>query len=96
MDCRRANYEDSRSNERRRGSEKHNEDDKNYRKHGEDVEEERGSRRHGKVDEERGSRETQRERHLDYKRARYDDSRSSERRRYENDRHNDGCSRHRD
>ncbi|KAM0973790.1 hypothetical protein ACFX2C_017069 [Malus domestica] len=36
------------------------------------------------------------ERQLDYKRARYDDSRSSERRRYENDRHNDGRSRHRD
>ncbi|KAJ4708155.1 Serine/arginine repetitive matrix protein 2 [Melia azedarach] len=62
------------------------EDDHKYRRHGRDDEElQRASRRHGNgEEEERASKSNEGDRQADYsKRVRYDDSRSSERKRYE-------------
>ncbi|KAM5566226.1 hypothetical protein ABKV19_019945 [Rosa sericea] len=87
MDYKRAKYDESRSSERRRHeTDRHNEEERKSRRHGED-EGERRNRRHGKLEEQQGSKEIERDRQ---------DSRSSERRRYENVKHNDGRSRHRD
>ncbi|KAL3586862.1 hypothetical protein D5086_013729 [Populus alba] len=77
------------------------EEDDDYRRHGKNEVDQRygsGSRRHGRGDkEEQGSRGHERDKQIDHsKRSRYDDSRFSERKRYENDRRDDDRARYRD
>ncbi|CAK7353058.1 unnamed protein product [Dovyalis caffra] len=91
----------ARDGEDRRGRryQRDEEEDDNYRRHGKnDVDQRYGSRRHGRgVEEEQGSRGHERGRQIDHsKRSRYDDSRSSERKRYENDKRDDERLRYRD
>lgn len=77
------------------------EEDDDYRRHGKNEVDQRygsGSRRHGRGEkEEQGSRGHERDKQIDHsKRSRYDDSRFSERKRYENDRRDDDRVRYRD
>ena len=75
------------------------EEDDDYRRHGKnEVDQRYGSRRHGRGGkEEQGSRGHERDKQIDHsKRSRYDDSRSSERKQYENYRRDDDRVRYRD
>lgn len=77
------------------------EEDDDYRRHGKNEVDQRygsGSRRHGRGEkEEQGGRGHERDKQIDHsKRSRYDDSRFSERKRYENDRRDDDRVRYRD
>lgn len=75
------------------------EEDDDYRRHGKnEVDQRYGSRRHGRGEkEEQGSRGHERDKQIDHsKRSRYDDSRFSERKRYENDKRDDDRVRYRD
>ncbi|KAB5553175.1 hypothetical protein DKX38_010486 [Salix brachista] len=75
------------------------EEDDDYRRHGKnEVDQRYGSRRHGRGGkEEQGSRGHERDKQIDQsKRSRYDDSRSSERKQYENYRRDDDRVRYRD
>ncbi|KAF8396218.1 hypothetical protein HHK36_017831 [Tetracentron sinense] len=77
------------------GSRRHKRDE--HGKHGKYEEEHHGSRRHGRDnEEERGSRSHEKDRQMAAKRVRYEDSRSSDRRRYGNNSYDDGRSSHRD
>ncbi|TXG72731.1 hypothetical protein EZV62_001310 [Acer yangbiense] len=89
---------DGEEDHRMRKRQRDEEEDYKYRKHEKDDEELlKGSRRHGRGEEEDGgSKSLERDRQTDYsKRGRYDDSRSSERKRYEY-KHSDDRGRRRD
>jgi serine/arginine repetitive matrix protein 2 len=84
---------------RGRRYQRYEEEDDDYRRHGKnEVDQRYGSRRHGRGEkEEQGSRGHERDKQIDHsKRSRYDDSRFSERKRYENDKRDDDRVRYRD